>query len=79
MPNMTLNTSTAREKSNALETFLGGMTDEQALKALDAYYKICNEQLEDKEKRLSLDARCHWLEWTFVIEDWVEELRHAES
>lgn len=79
MPNITLNTSSAREKSNALETFLAGMTNEQALKALSAYYDICNEHLEDRDKRLSLDARCHWLEWTFVIEDWQEELRHAEG
>lgn len=75
----TLKTTTAREKSNALETFLEGMTNEQALKALKAYYEICSDTLEDRDKRLSLDARYHWLEWTFVIEDWVEELENSEG
>jgi hypothetical protein len=71
----TMKTTSAVEKDNALKTFVEGMTNEQAVKALKAYYGTCEEYLEDKDKRLSLDARYHWLEWTFVIEDWLEHYR----
>lgn len=76
-----MKTTTAVEKDNALEVFLKGMTDEQAVKALKAYYETCETYLADEEKRLSLDARYHWLEWTFIVEDWLEHYgaRHAVS
>lgn len=67
----TMKTTSALEKEAMIVGMIDNLPVEDILSVLERHYAVAEQYLGDTH-RLSIDARYHWLEWTFVLDDIME-------
>lgn len=82
MPITNLDTTTAVEKEEFILRELAGTTLDSALMRVDTMRNIALAYLRNEEY-LSQDARCHYIEWVLICDDYTRHLtvrkEHADK